>query len=241
MSIVVEDGTGLATAESYISVADAVTYHTARGNSTWNNVVELLTLDVAPSGAGWAIGDTITGATSLKTCTVVERITTLTYHVKNRSGAFTLGEILSNGTATADQGVANPTFAAVDTMREQWLRKATEYMVGAYRYRWQGGRVYPTVQALDWPRIGVVVDGASVDNDAVPTIIARACAELALKVSTEDLQPDLTQGVLREKVGVIEVEYDKSSPQATRFKAIDAMLAPFLKSGGGASMGLIRS
>ncbi len=35
MSLIVEDGTGLATAETYISVADAVTYHAARGNTAW--------------------------------------------------------------------------------------------------------------------------------------------------------------------------------------------------------------
>lgn len=35
MSLIVEDGTGLATAQSYISVADASTYHTAHGNSAW--------------------------------------------------------------------------------------------------------------------------------------------------------------------------------------------------------------
>ena len=35
MAIVVEDGTGKSTAESYISVADASTYHTARGNTAW--------------------------------------------------------------------------------------------------------------------------------------------------------------------------------------------------------------
>jgi uncharacterized phiE125 gp8 family phage protein len=72
--------------------------------------LETMTLDVAPGGAGWAAGDTITGATSTKTCKIVEKLTALTYTVWNRSGAFTLGEILSNGTATADQGAAYPTF-----------------------------------------------------------------------------------------------------------------------------------
>ena len=72
---------------------------------------ELMTLDVAPGGAGWAIGNTITGITSIKTCIIVTIITTLTYIVKSRSGAFTLGEVLTNGTDTADQGAANPTFA----------------------------------------------------------------------------------------------------------------------------------
>lgn len=35
MSLVVEDGTGLATAQSYISSADADAYHTAHGNTAW--------------------------------------------------------------------------------------------------------------------------------------------------------------------------------------------------------------
>lgn len=35
MALIVEDGTGLATAESYISVADADTYHAARGAVEW--------------------------------------------------------------------------------------------------------------------------------------------------------------------------------------------------------------
>lgn len=72
---------------------------------------ELLTLDVAPGGGGWAVGDTLTGQTSTKTCVIVTIITTKTYIIKSRSGAFTLGEIISNGTNIADQGATYPTFA----------------------------------------------------------------------------------------------------------------------------------
>jgi hypothetical protein len=72
---------------------------------------ELMTLDVAP-GTAWVAGDTITGQSSAKTCVIVTVLTSLTYLVKNRSGAFTLGEILTNGTYTADQGGSYPTFAA---------------------------------------------------------------------------------------------------------------------------------
>lgn len=35
MAITVEDGTGLTTADSFISVSDADAYHTARGNTGW--------------------------------------------------------------------------------------------------------------------------------------------------------------------------------------------------------------
>jgi len=48
--------------------------------------------------------------------------------------------------------------------------------------------------------------------------------------------------VLSEQVGTIKVEYDKNSQQSTRYKAIDAMLAPYLAAGGGGcSMGLVRT
>jgi uncharacterized phiE125 gp8 family phage protein len=79
-------------------------------NLDYTLLYELMTLDVAPGGGGWAAGDTITGQTSTKTCKIVEVLTTTTYTVKDRTGTFTLGEILSNGTATADQGATRPIF-----------------------------------------------------------------------------------------------------------------------------------
>lgn len=77
-----------------------------------HGIHELMTLDVAPGGAGWAAGDTITGQSSSQTCIIVQVLTTTTYYVRDRSGAFTLGEVLTNGTDTADQGAANPTFSS---------------------------------------------------------------------------------------------------------------------------------
>ncbi len=130
---------------------------------------------------------------------------------------------------------------ATDALREAALRKATDFMRQAYRSRWQGYKVNED-QALDWPRYDVEVEGYAVDSDIVPTEVKNACAELALKASAAELNPDLTQGVLSEQVGSISVTYDKNSPQRTRYAAIDAMLAPYLKAGGGGcSMGLIRS
>ena len=117
-----------------------------------HGIHELMTLDVAPGGAGWAVGDTITGATSFNTCIVVQVLTTKTYYVRNRSGAFTLGEILSNGTATADQGAANPTFsssgyyllgAAVDVLGKTAIANLNAGTVGS------GGTVDAKIQESD--------------------------------------------------------------------------------------------
>lgn len=159
MALVVEDGTGLSTAESYVSVAAATARQAALGNTTW---------------------------------------ATLT---------------------TAEM--------------EQALRRATVRMEQTYREQWKGNR-HTVDQALSWPRNSVVVDGfVVVDADVVPTDVANACADLALKAAAADLTPDLAQGVVREKVGPIETEYDRGSPQAKRYRAIDMLLAPYLKGGSG--------
>jgi len=76
--------------------------------------LEILTLDVAPVD-DWVAGDILTGQMSSKTCVAVQKITTLTYYVRERSGAFTLGEIIGvTGTPAklADQGAAHPTITA---------------------------------------------------------------------------------------------------------------------------------
>lgn len=165
MALIVENGEGLANAESYISVADADARHAAFGNSAW------------------------TGATAVK---------------------------------------------------EAALRRATAYMLQAYRDRWQGYRRLVS-QALDWPRVDVVVDAISyVGADAVPSDIANACADLALRALSDDLNADMERAVVREKIGPIETEYDPASPQAKRFRAVDMMLAPYLK-GSSAMATLVRS
>lgn len=95
------------------SVASDMTPYASLASGSYPVDLELMTLDVAPATA-WAVGDVITGQTSSKTCIVVTVLTTKTFIVKSRSGAFTLGEIVGvTGTAgkLVDQGAANPTFA----------------------------------------------------------------------------------------------------------------------------------
>jgi hypothetical protein len=169
MALIVENGTGLANAESYISVVDATTYHANRGNAAW---------------------------------------------------------------AALDS----------DTVREQALRKATDYMEQVYRLQWKGSRVTNT-QALSWPRYDVEREDGSgwYASDAVPNEVKNACAELALKASADDLSPDLGQGIIREKIDVIEVEYDKNSPQYTQYRAVNNMLAPLLNGLSGAFRKVIRT
>jgi len=164
MTLIVEDGSIVAGAESYISVANADTYHSNRGNTAW------------------------TGTTAAK---------------------------------------------------EAALRKSTDYMTQIYRQRWQGGRV-DADQVLDWPRYRVIVDGFSVDYDAVPDAVQNACAEFALRALSADLLADQTQGVLSKTVGPLSVDYDRTSPQAKRFPAVEAMIAPYLSGFGGVNLQVLR-
>lgn len=166
--LIVEDGTVVAGAESYISVADANTYHAARGNTNW---------------------------------------------------------------ATISEAEA-----------EQALRRATDYLVQVYRLKWDGVR-FSGAQALDWPRSFVRNKDQSFGNlypivgyfyypsDYIPPELKNACAEMAFKAASGELAPDLDKTVIKEKIDVLEVEYDKNSLQYKRYRAIDNMLAPFLSSG----------
>ena len=124
--------------------------------------------------------------------------------------------------------------------REAALRKATDYLTAVYRGRWEGVR-YTETQALDWPRAGVVRDSWSVDTDEIPVEVQNAEAELALKSAMATLLDDQTQAVVKERVGVIEVEYNPNSPATTRYKQIESMLRPYLNGVAGCNVPLVRA
>lgn len=162
MALIVENGTGLIDANSYITVAYADTYHSNRGNAAW---------------------------------------ATLT-----------------------------------TTVKEQLLIKSTDYIEQVYRLRWLGYR-HTAEQALSYPRDEVprrdftfLNQFSFYPNDEVPTEVKNACAELALKANAEALAPDIARIARREKVSVLEVEYDANSPAYVIYRAIDNLVAPFLSS-----------
>lgn len=123
--------------------------------------------------------------------------------------------------------------------KEQALRRATSFMEQAYRTRWVGQRL-SIEQALSWPRYDVCVDGFYVESTTVPVDVANACADLALKAAAADLNADLTRSVVRKKIGPLETEYDRNSPQSIRYRAVDMALAPYLK-GSSAMATLVRA
>ena len=131
--------------------------------------------------------------------------------------------------------------------KEQALRRATDYMEQSYRLNWLGYRRLE-LQALSWPRDEVqrqdftyLNQFSFYPNDQVPREVKEACAELAWRAAAGELSPDLSQGVIREKVDVLEVEYDKYSPQSPRYKVVDMLLAPFLTGYVGAMRKVVRT
>ena len=115
--------------------------------------------------------------------------------------------------------------------KEGHLRLATDYIEATYAELWQGTKK-ERLQALQWPRDYVYVDGYSLDSNVIPKELMNACCELAHRSVTETLLPDLTKSVKREKVDVIEVEYDTNSGDGVRYQQIDRMLSRYLVASG---------
>jgi hypothetical protein len=123
--------------------------------------------------------------------------------------------------------------------KEAALRRATNYLEQAYRESWKGLRLHKD-QALSWPRWDVLVDNFPTDPNSVPPEVKNACIDLALKAAAGDLNADLTRGVITKKIGPIETQYDRYSPQSVRYPSIDQQLRPFLR-GSGANAMLVRA
>ena len=134
----------------------------------------------------------------------------------------------------------NTTWATITTtQQEQALRRATDYMEAVYSQRWAGTRT-TSVQALSWPRYNVFVNGFVTLSSSIPRAVINACSELALRAAAGELLSDSTQQKTRTKVDVLEVEFDKYSPQSTQYLAITALLAPYFESGSGVEVKVVR-
>ena len=152
----------------------------------------------------------------------------------NVTGAESYQTVAGADTYHANRG--NATWAALTTtVKEQLLRKATEYMTQMYRNRWKGYRSYSD-QSLDWPRQFVLVDDSLYSEEIafneMPAEIKNACAELALKANSESLNPDIERQTASVSIASLSVTYVPGSPQNKKFTSIDMMLKPYLKNGG---------
>jgi hypothetical protein len=79
-------------------------------HAAWDALIglEKLTLDAGPAPADYTVGGTLTGGTSGKTSVVVAKLSSTVYLIKDRNGAYTDGEIISDGTNSRDCGAGYP-------------------------------------------------------------------------------------------------------------------------------------
>jgi hypothetical protein len=142
----------------------------------------------------------------------------------------------------------NASWAALtESVKEQLLRKGTDYIEQVYRLRFLGYR-HTELQALSFPRDEVprkdftfLNQYSFYDNDVVPVEVKQACASLALKTLNSDLSPDIARITKREKIGSLEVEYDETKPAYVKYRSIDNLLAPFLTSSSGSNREVVRA
>lgn len=148
---------------------------------------ETLTIDIAPV-SDWVAGDIVTGQSSAAACTVVAKLTNLTYTVTNRTGEYTLGEAIGvTGTAAklADQGTTKPIFSGSGFA--DWtggaftqVTEATDTIVqekqytGAKRYIRTASKTL--VQACEFGT-SVLVNSATTAEDTLLTSIIQSARE----------------------------------------------------------------
>lgn len=124
-----------------------------------------------------------------------------------------------------------------DADYEVYLIKAMDKLE-SYWDRYQGTKV-ATSQALEFPRMGVVLDDLLVQQTTIPSRLKYAQMAFAMEsLAGEDLLPNqLTStpaAVVSEKVGELEVHYAQSNNlrSTPAFSKPEALLAPLLKRQG---------
>lgn len=151
------------------------------------------------------------------------------------AGAESLASVAFSDSYHAARGNSGWTDIASVEIKEQLLRKATDYIVAMYAGAWAGTPV-KSDQAMPFPRY---VAGS---NIGLPLSIQQATAELALIAKSTPLLPSVTRGKKRVKVGPLEVEYDGNAATSTKFVAASLRIGPFLSGlASGAMVKLIRS
>jgi len=87
------------------------------------------------------------------------------------------------------------------------------------------GQKSTKTQPLQFPRVGVVVDGYELDYNEIPQQLNKAVYE-SIKAESEGLSQlaNVERKTLREKVGAIEVQYSDNSNSQTSVVAINKAL-----------------
>lgn len=109
------------------------------------------------------------------------------------------------------------------------LTKAMDYMDTQH---WQGDKTDPD-QPLDWPRTGVQVNCSDIPSDTVPAGIVKAQHAVALSINAGfDPLSTIDRAVSKEKVDVLEIQYQADASDRAVIRSIDAAVKPYLWGNG---------
>ena len=107
------------------------------------------------------------------------------------------------------------------------LTKALDYM----ETRQYKGVKTEDNQELSWPRQYVYVDNVLLDSATVPSGIVKAQHVIALSIANGyDPLATIERAVKREKVDVLEVEYQQNASPTAILRSINAALANYVES-----------
>lgn len=107
------------------------------------------------------------------------------------------------------------------------LTKALDYME-TKQYK---GYKTDDEQVLDWPRQYVYVDNVLLDSATVPSGIIKAQHVIALSIANGyDPLATIERAVKREKVDVLEVEYQPNASSSPILRSINAALSDYVAS-----------
>ena len=140
--------------------------------------------------------------------------------VANANSYNTVAEIRAYAVARGS------TLPVADEDVEVLAIQATDYLESFYK-KYQGYRTDPANQVLQFPRTGVVLyDDYEVGSNEIPTLLKNAHAQATIEAYESDLMPNHTQGVKKEKVDVLEVEYLDGSSDSVGLPKVDALIEP---------------
>lgn len=104
------------------------------------------------------------------------------------------------------------------------------------------GTKYSKDQDLQWPRVGVVIDGYSYDRTEIPALLITAQIVTALAIDIgEGPLSTFTQNVKRKKVDSLEIEYMDGSSSNPFNKKVRSALSKLVVGGTGFAVPLIRA
>ena len=100
------------------------------------------------------------------------------------------------------------------------------------RQTYKGRRTDPE-QVTSFPRTGLVLDGAALNAAIIPSQVKAAECEAAIILDAGgDLMPSLEAQVKREKVDVLEVEYQDGARSQAYHQKVMSLLNPLLAATG---------